>query len=214
MAQAIVHEQRGANDRLATLGLSQSILSTVVLQADAEAANTTPLDPPTAEGMARYAATVRFLRMALVPLGWDYDNGGNFCRTISPEMTFSIVTSSGDGETGDPLGNPSTKYVKGETTTQAVVSNQLALDLGAEFMVPDRDSGGLEELPTWFLLQRVGGDVVHAELSLPRASVGGKINEWQERIVLDSVGRAGLPVANDAPGDDEGTAYDVDVARR
>lgn len=214
MAQAVVHEQRSADERLATLGLTQSILSTALLQADAEAANSTLLDPPTAAGMARYAATVRFLRMALMPLGWDYDNGGNFCRTISPELTFSIVTSSGDGETGDPHGNPSTKYVKGETTTQAVASNQLALDLGAEFTVLEKDSIGVEELSTWFLLQRAERDVIHAELSLPRESAGGKISEWGERIILDPVGRAGPSAAYDVSGDDEGTAYDVDVARR
>ena len=79
MHQALVHEQRSADDRLAELGLTQVTLGTVLLQADAEAAQTTPLDPPTAEGMARYAATVRFLRMALMPHGWDYDNSGNFC---------------------------------------------------------------------------------------------------------------------------------------
>lgn len=212
MARAVVHQHRSADDRLASLGLSQPLLSTVLLQADAEAAQTTALDPPTAEGMARYAATVRFLRMALVPLGWDYDNGGNFCRTISPAATHAIVTSSGDRETATPLGNPSTKYIKGEATTQAVANNQLMLDLGAGFTVSEKaDSEGA---PTWFLLQRVESDLILAELSLPRHTSGGKITEWEERIILEPVDRAGLALSAEHADDDEGGAYDVGVARR
>lgn len=212
MSAATVYQQSNADDRLAQLGLTQAGLGTVLLQADAEAAHVTPLDPPTAEGMARYAATVRYLRMSLMPSGWDFDNAGNLCRTISPDTAFAIVTSSGDGETGDPLGTPSTKYAKGETTTQAVATNQLVLDLGAGFDVHVEDAGG--DIPTWFLLQRIEGDHIHAELSLPRQSAGGKINEWSERIVLDPIPRATPPVVVDLPDDDAGTAYTVDVVRR
>jgi hypothetical protein len=212
VAECQVHLEDMAAGRLTALGLSESLLVSVLLQADAEAAQVTALDPPTAEGMARYAATVRFLRMALLPLGWDYDNTGNFCRTLAPSATHAIVTSSGDTETAHPLGNPSTKYVKGEATTQAVVNNQLMLDLGAEFGVGPAAGG--ETVPTWFLLQRVESNAIHAELSLPRRASAGRITEWEERIVLGPIDRTSPERAMMATDENEGDAYDVGVARR
>lgn len=212
MAEYGVHQDGRAADRLAALGLSESVLVRVLLQADAEASQVTALDPPTAEGMARYAATVRFLRMALLPLGWDYDNAGNFCRTMAPLATHALVASSGDAETAQPHGNPSTKYVKGEATTQAVVNNQLMLDLGPAFRV-GAGSGG-DAVPTWFLLQRVESDVIHAELSLPRRATAGRIVEWEERILLSPIDRTGLAQAASLTDDDQGDAYDVGVIRR
>jgi len=212
MNEPALHEGQDADERLASMGLTRSLLATVLLQADAEAAQVTALDPPTAEGMARYAATVRFLRMALVPRGWQHDNSGNFCRTVAPNGLFSIVTSSGDADTGEATGNPSTKYVKGEATTKAVSRNQFALDLGPEFEL--QSSSTMPDAPTWFLLQRVEQDAIHAELSLPRSSSAGKITVWQERIVLDVVDRSAGTGLDRLAYEGEDLAYDVDVSLR
>ena len=59
MVQPAVYADAEADARLAALGLTQDVLATALQQADAEAAQTTDLDPPTAEGLVRYIATVR-----------------------------------------------------------------------------------------------------------------------------------------------------------
>lgn len=213
MANAIVHTSQKAITRLESLGLSAELLSAVILQADAEASTTTALDPPTAEGVTRYNATVRYLRIELVARGWDYDNAGNFCRTVSPATEFAIVTSSGDLNTGNEVATPSTKYVKGESTAKAVASNkQYAFDLGPEFNL--EEGPDLDAIPTWYLLQYVDGVIIHAELSLPSDISGGKISEWSERILLAPIDRSGAPTEiEDVPDADDG-AYNVDVVAR
>ncbi|MFT4189132.1 MAG: hypothetical protein QM621_11195 [Aeromicrobium sp.] len=210
LAQA--YEGIEADRRLEALGLSRRQLSQAIRRADAEAAQVTPLDPPTAEGWSRYAATVRYLREGLMPHGWDYDNGNNFCRTVAPGKRFAIVVSSGDSMTGNPHGNPSTKYTKGPTTSKAVDRNQYVLDFGPDFMSEDHED---DEYPIWYLIQYVDGNVIRAELSLPNGSHKGKITQWAERIILDEIVLDEAEDGNhDQDSDDDGDAYDVDIARR
>lgn len=214
MTHAIVHTSKQAITRLESLGLKAELISSVILQADAEASTTTALDPPTAEGVTRYNATVRYLRIELTSRGWDYDNTGNFCRTVSPETEFAIVTSSGDLNTGNELSTPSTKYTKGESTAKAVASNnkQSAFDLGPEFDI--EEGPDLDAIPTWYLLQYVDGATIRAELSLPSEISGGKITEWIERIVLPPIDRSGAPTEIEDVPDADYDAYNVDVVAR
>jgi hypothetical protein len=211
--QISVHED--ANGRLADLGLTRELLFNVSLRADAEAKLSTDLDAPTHAGTTRFSRTTRFLREALVPVGWDYDNSRNYCRTIHPSGAFSIVVSSGDEGTGIVVAgqSPSTRYPKGEVTVQAVEINmQLVLELGEEFETPERRE------PTsvvWYLLQRVTVGEVFLELSLPTEIHNGVISKWEERIVLGSIPRDGEPTVRDG-GDhgEEEASYDVTVAMR
>lgn len=114
----VIAVQKNAIDRLGQLGLTADLLETVLLRGDAEAKLSTDFEPPNGEGMIRYIKTVRFLREALVPVGWEYDDSKNYCRTIHPSGTFAIVVSSGDECTGRDIPGrmPSTKYPKGEAT--------------------------------------------------------------------------------------------------
>jgi hypothetical protein len=207
-----------AQDRLQQLGLSTGVLVRALLRADAEAKMTTGLEPPTAGGTTRYNKTVGFLREELVPLGWQFDNTRNFCRTVHPTDAFSIVTSSGDEFTGVDLPGlkPSTKYPKGELTALAVQQNadQGVLDFGADFEEPVSEPGPLEN--TWFLLQRVTGDEIYAELSLPTVIEGGLITDWQERIILPPTSRqnSSSTITVEEPPVGNGDAYTVDVSAR
>jgi hypothetical protein len=205
-----------AADRLASLGLTSEHLFRAALRADAEAKLCNDLDPPTLGGMSRFGKTTRFVREELLPSGWKYSNFGNFCRTIHPSGTFSIVVSSGDEGTGVwvPGQNPSTKYPKGETTARAVETNmQFALDLGEDFSLPQLPE--VSEI-TWYLLYRVTLDELFLELSLPTAIDVGIISDWKERIILGSVPRQDDPPSvnrEDPPNDDDGD-YSVDVTMR
>jgi hypothetical protein len=207
-----------AENRLHQLGLTADLLVRVLLRADAEAKLTTGLEPPTAEGTTRYNKTVGLLREELLPLGWDYDNYKNFCRTIHPTRAFSIVTSSGDEFTGvDMAGTfPCTKYPKGDLTALAVQQNaeQGVLDLGVEFDEPRIDPAELENI--WFLLQRTTVEHIHAELSLPTRIEDGMIVQWKERIILPPISREDPTPATtvEEPPAGEGDGYSVEVAMR
>ncbi|CAN5667645.1 hypothetical protein BH09ACT8_BH09ACT8_15570 [soil metagenome] len=215
MAARVVVEEE-ALSRLEELGLTLEIIQRSILRAEAEAATCTDFDPPTMAGFTRYGRTVRFLREELVPLGWDYDNPRNLCRTINPSRDFAIVSTSGDEATGDPALNPSTKNPKGYATELAVDRNeQLMFDFGDDSgavaeIAPDDD-----QLATWFLLYRATAEEIKAEISLPSEFEGTSIVDWRERIILPT-----FTIDADVPakrhGDDEdGTGeYVVEVSRR
>ena len=216
MTQVALNDE--ANDRLQQLGLTTGMLQRALLRADAESKMVTGLEPPTAEGTTRYFKTVRFLREALVPMERATNDYKNFCRTIHPSGEFSIVTSSGDSNTGVfvPGQHPSTKYPKGDLTAMAVQLNagQFVLDLGETF---EDEEPALVEIETlWFLIQRVTADTIFAELSLPTSIEGGLIRQWEERIILDPITRQDpLPFdeTQDLPDDGAGD-YSVEVSPR
>jgi len=210
-----VHLEAIAQDRLAQLGLTSSSLHRALLRADAEVALVTALEPPNAEGITRYNKTTRFVREELLPLGWNHSNSSNFCRTISPDGSFALVASSGDGGAGMylPGQSPSTRYPKGETTVRAVARNQqLALDLGTDFDDPAESDA---VTMVWYLLYQVTKETIYCELSLPAAIDNGFINSWLERIILPPVDRPGVTAMN--LGNDDGGSgvdYEVPVTRR
>lgn len=210
-----------ADTRLYELGLSSAMLQRALLRADAEAKLVTGLEPPTAEGTIRYFKTVRFLREELVPLGWQADDAKNFCRTIQPAGEWSLVTSSGDVNTGVfvPGTSPSTKYPKGDVTALAVAANagQLALDLGDDYAEEVAEPPAATE-KIWFLMVRITSDTIFVELSLPTKIDGGLIQEWQERIILTPIQRHdpdfdSYAEVEDPPSDGTGD-YSVEVSRR
>jgi len=215
MPARIVIEQEAVH-RLAALGLTVKIVSRAIQHAEAEASTCTAFDPPVMGGFMRYGRTVRFLREDLVPLGWDYDNPRNLCRTINPGREFAIVSTSGDEATGNPVVTPTTKYPKGYATVLAVETNgQLGFDFSD--MGIDDSSADEESLATWFLLYHVNDDEIRSEISLPSAMEGGNISDWQERIILPVIALDAEPLATrhrdegDAEGDGE---YVVEVNRR
>lgn len=214
MAARVVDEEEALR-RLDTLGLTVEIIQRSIMRAEAEAATSTDFDPPTMAGFTRYGRTVRFLREELVPLGWDYDNPRNLCRTINPTREFAIVSTSGDEATGDPALTPSTKNPKGYATELAVdMNDQLAFDFGDADAV-EEIAPNVEQLATWFLLYRVTEDEIKVELSLPSGFEGNYIVDWRERIILPTF-TIDAEVSAKKHGDDEdGTGeYVVEVSRR
>lgn len=182
-------------ERLADLGLSMPLIHTVLARADVGCAGSW-LDPPILEGLLRWGRTTRFLREALIPAGWSFDNHRNFARTIHPSGEFAVVVSTGDELTGSTAGDPGTRHSKGLATALAVHANgQLGfdLDLGVlAALVPSDPPTSWGRMTTWFLLYCVDEQGFRAEVSLPDRFADGRITGWDERVLVPALARRPL----------------------
>jgi hypothetical protein len=214
--QAQVHDAAAAAHRLASLGLSAEDFAFVLAGADAEARTWSRAAPPVMAGMARWGKTNELLRIRLLPRGWSQDNPQNLPRTISPSGDFAIVGTAGDGATGWPPGNPTTRYAKGVETARFIERNgQLAFDYGGlpgAGTLPWRMSPA-DGAVTWLLLYNVTDSHIHAELSLPESiSPTGYVDAWTERVILP-VTELATPAGSGLAGS-SGHAVDLAVERR
>lgn len=203
-------EQPDVETRLQQMGLTLEALQRVVRAAGGAYNSTTHFHPSAAPGTYMYHEGTAALRRSLVPLGYDYDEYGRQPRTFSVEIGVTIVFQTGDENTGLLNGiEPTTRHPKGNATRAKVSENdnQLALFNLANLEAPTTVT------LTWIFLAAVVGDVVRAELSLPRAfSEDGKPSGWVERIVLPEEPLAStIRVTDPSATDENSTAVDVDV---
>lgn len=177
--------------RLAELGLDESSLVEVVQRGYGVFISCTPNDPPLFPGLAAWAQMVRALREYLIPRGWSRSDENNYPLVINPAGNLAIAVATGDDATGDSGATATTKSSKGPSTVEAVISNQFQLSLDFPPVVlsaPGRPTDAGEQRMTWILLVYRGMTEVRCELSLPRSMGGdGRIDSWQERIILGSI---------------------------
>lgn len=189
---------------LGDLGLTEGELHLALLAGEAEFRTQTVLDPPTSGGFNRWGRTVRALREALLPRGWDYDNPKGLPRTIDPTGSFAIIVSTGDSATGVVGMTPTTKRARGPAVTEAIARNTNQLSL-----FPDLDELAVaDQQLTWMFLVHASPSEIRSELSLPAAiDENGFVDSWVHRILL-----APVVLDTDEEGDDPPQdAIDVDV---
>ena len=179
------------DDRLSALGLDGARLSDTVRRGYVAFISCTPNDPPLYPGFSAWATMVRSLREYLLPEGWDRSDENNYSLVINASGTIAIAVATGDAATGLADEQPTTKSSKGPSTIEAVTSNQLTLDLifsPVELPQPARPAGQDQQRMTWILLVHRAQGEVRCELSLP-TSMGpdGRVDDWQERIILGSI---------------------------
>ncbi|MEU5051935.1 hypothetical protein [Streptomyces sp. NPDC021096] len=204
---AVVHvEDFRVRNRLAELGLATEEIENVQRRAEAERSFCTPLDPVSLPGNIFWGRTIRFMRETYIPKGWRSASPVNVPLVISPTETFAITASSGSRETGFAALTPSTRYSKGPAVTRRVETNRQLMFPDYEVEAEAQDVG--DGIPTWFLLyQHVNTDTgtrLYSELSLPdHMGSRGKIDSWQERIILpwlDFEGVIPFPDEDDGEG--------------
>ena len=177
------HPDDQLGHRLAHLGLSVDFLAEARGLAQADVDQCTDLDPPGFRGAVRTARTMRYLREALIPLGWTPDDSGNQPSVVSPDGRIGIVCTSGDLATGLDYARPKTKYPKGEVTQRRVRANRQLSLFDSESAEGELATG--EERTTWLLLQYPAGDTVRAELSCPQGFDNtGRVDSWSDRLIL------------------------------
>ena len=186
MSQTQVFEiPQDVDVRLAQLGLGQSLLSDVLLQANLYRVRLTAHHPRLYRYQVMSGETVAALRDQLIPLGWNKSDDGNYELTVNDEGNIAIAVASGDEGTGNPRRTPSNRSPKGRHTVDAIAVNRQA-DLFADLLPPAKV---LETtVDTWVLLHCVKADKIEAELSRPN-EIGedGKIISWSERILLPAI---------------------------
>jgi hypothetical protein len=181
MTQVRVQNSEVAN-RLATLGLNEGELAQAVMRGILARSEVTPNHPPLYAGFVTWGTTVCALREVLIPKGWKRNDEGNYSTVVHPSLTFAIAVATGDENTGNPSANPMTKSPKGPSTRSAVALNILNQSLlFPELPVLSTNEDG--DRLTWILLISHVDGKVRSELSLP-INCDGKIDGWQERIIL------------------------------
>lgn len=183
-------QPHAVDDRLSQLGLKAERLGETVRRGYVAFISCTPNDPPLFPGFSAWAMMVRGLREYLLPEGWERSDENNYSLVINGTGTVAIAVATGDAATGRADEQPTTKSSKGPSTAEAVTSNQLTLDLifpPVNLPQAARPSAQ-DQRTTWILLVHRSQGEVRCELSLP-TSMGpdGRVDGWQERIILGSI---------------------------
>lgn len=214
---AVYSEPIAARSRLAALGLGPESLWDALNYGLAERNNLTANDPLWLWGILTSGKITRGLRDQLVPLGWEICNDRTYATVIHPNRLLQIAVSSGDTDTGNPLGHPATRVEKGIATELAVKSNQS----GFHSILPDDFSNPTNPMPTYLFLYCMNdaSGTASAELALPIGiSDDGIVREWLERIPLFPVDfheAERIPVDDDEHDDEhDGDPYHVEIERR
>jgi hypothetical protein len=204
-------------DRLSQLGLENERLAEIVKRGFVAFASCTPNDPPLYPGFSAWATMVRGLREYLLPKGWERSDENNYSLVVNPAGTMAVAVATGDEGTGMSDAQPTTKSSKGPSTAEAVTSNQLKLDLvfpAVQVAAPARPVAG-EQRMTWILLVHRALGEVRCELSLPTSmGTDGRVDGWQERIILGSIPTDPDTLELTAPTPPNQPDINVDVKRR
>ena len=169
---------------LQSLGLTQQILSTAILEGEFARDSCTANDPPCVPGIFAYGRCTRSLRDQLLPLGWTRNDDLNRATVVSADGRNAIAVESGDEATGNKDLFSNTKYIKGTATKKVVDTNQNVL---FENMYPTVEEMSRVGKLSWLLMRFRTDNAIYAELSLPAAMSCGRVKRWLKRIILDPI---------------------------
>jgi len=182
-------EAAQVQDRLTQLGLEQEPIADIVRRGYLAFASCTPNHPPMFPGLSSWATMVVGLREYLLP-EWSRCDDNNYPLVVNAEGTVAIAVATGDEATGVADATPTTKSVKGPSTVEAVISNQVQLELPLDLPMVEAPGSpiDIEKRITWILLVHRSLSEVRFELSLPTSmNAEGRVDGWRERIILGAI---------------------------
>lgn len=187
MSAIVLHaKSEEAFDRLQKLGMSESAVREAVFQGHLQRVRLTLNHPMVYHGLNMWGEVVAAVRNQLRPFGWVRGDIGSYALTVNEELNLAITVASGDEGTGNALVSPTNRSRKGRNTVEAIEANrQLELFEGVPV---EEQTGGDQQ--TWVLMHHT--DMLRREIRLEMSrplNIGtdGKITEWAERIILDSI---------------------------
>lgn len=184
---ALFNEPDTIATRLTQLGVTEVALREAVYQGHLQRTRLTPNHPSIYHGLNMWGEVVAALREQLRSDGWIRQEVGSFALTVHEGLKLAITVASGDEGTGNPFAHPSNRSKKGRNTVEAIEANR-QLELFERLPSEHRQEG--DERQTWVLMHHtdIGRGEIRLEISRP-SNIGddGKITEWAERIILDSI---------------------------
>jgi hypothetical protein len=196
--------------RLEQLGVNEGALREAIYQGHLQRTRLTLNHPVIYHGLNMWGEVVAALREQLRPLDWVREDIGSYALTVHEELKLAISVASGDEATGNPSAHPSNRSRKGRNTVEAIEANR-QLELFEQLPPEDQVEEGKQ---TWVLMHHTDTSrgEIRVELSRP-SSIGkdGKINEWAERIILNSIPFDDDLVEIYAPS---GPDIDIDIRRK
>lgn len=196
--------------RLEQLGVNEGALREAIYQGHLQRTRLTLNHPVIYHGLNMWGEVVAALREQLRPLGWVREDIGSYSLTVHDELKLAISAASGDEATGNSSAHPSNRSRKGRNTVEAIEANR-QLELFEQFPPDDQVEEGKQ---TWVLMHHTDTSrgEIRVELSRP-SSIGkdGKITEWAERIILNSIPFDDDLVEIYAPN---GPDIDIDIRRK
>lgn len=196
--------------RLEQLGVNERALREAIYQGHLQRTRLTLNHPVIYHGLNMWGEVVAALREQLRPLEWVREDIGSYALTAHEELKLAISVASGDEATGNPSAHPSNRSRKGRNTVDAIEANR-QLELFEQLPPEDQVEEGKQ---TWVLMHHTDTSrgEIRVELSRP-SSIGkdGKINEWAERIILNSIPFDDDLVEIYAPN---GPDIDIDIRRK
>ena len=173
--------------RLEQLGVTEVALREAIYQGHLQRTRLTLNHPIIYHGLNMWGEVVKALRDQLRAMDWIRKDVGSFALTVNDSLGLAITVASGDEATGIAHAHPTNRSKKGRNTVDAIEANrQLAL---FEQLPPEvKDEGGGNQ--TWVLMHHTDTlrNEIRVELSRP-SDIGkdGKITQWAERIILNSI---------------------------
>lgn len=196
--------------RLEQLGVNEGALREAIYQGHLQRTRLTLNHPVIYHGLNMWGEVVAALREQLRPLDWVREDIGSYALTAHEELKLAISVASGDEATGNPAAHPSNRSRKGRNTVEAIEANR-QLELFEQLPPEDQVEEGKQ---TWVLMHHTDTSrgEIRVELSRP-SNIGkdGKITEWAERIILNSIPFDDDLVEIYAPS---GPDIDIDIRRK
>jgi hypothetical protein len=220
----VVVEPDEVNAKLSKLGLTAEVLRQAVGEAAQAKFQTTVNHPATAGGSMQWFEAVRSLRDQLIPISaerWEANNSLNRGLVVNPKRGVVLGVAGGDANTGIPSADPTTRSPKGNTTKDAVITNQMRFEEFREYFGA-LNPKTIKELGTlWLLLIFVNVESGQARSELSRPIHWGDAERrpvgFSPRIILPPVdldGRPMIALPKPSPEIPQAPEMTVEIKRR
>ncbi|MDI9408990.1 MAG: hypothetical protein QM523_07080 [Candidatus Pacebacteria bacterium] len=179
-----------AEQKLVSMGLNPDSIRVAAIRGHIAGSNINQFDAKTASGTKRWLETLKHFRQLhceVNPKQWVAESVEGLERLTNWENSITIITKSGDANTGNPDKSPKTKNPNGESVTKLINSNyeQLLLPGVINDLIANNNPN---EITTYVNLYCHKKGKIYIEISKPVfLNKDGMAQEWIERIILDPI---------------------------
>lgn len=208
--QVLVSESWEVNQELKGLGLSAELVTTVARACSAAKAESLEIDPCSAPGTMAYIKGVRYIRLQLLPLGWEVSRAGNVESTINHELGIQLCFQNVDVACTPQ--DPQAISGKGAGSRKLIEDGQSDL-----FGSPSQGDPVVRgSVPTvWVLCVSTDAKKLRAEVSCPDVFEGKQFAGFSKRIFVVDEDLNPSPSDTQRPDNDiDGQDFEVRIVKK